>query len=301
MLLSNTGEDIASLPPAVLVDLKQQLESNLEEILFSFAGYTDCVQVSLEKRNVTVKRLCAYLLGLPAFTSACSSPKLSLLASKKDKLEVASCISDIMIILKTECTSFLNYQIFESLIKNFKLDEGQELLKYPTKLLKYIEMHKVSEFIEIQPVLSDLSDDSKELILVFDFEPTCRLSGLFDLGKAVAKIMGLKQSVLRIHNIKENCVVVTYLIPTLVAESIFISDEIFSEAQKEEFRALSVQRLECNMRTFTFLVASPEHEMNDTDMTIQGNYLRLYYYTLCSISVGRSKPLQKLIYNCSLS
>lgn len=266
----NAGDDISSLPPAVFVDLKQQLESNLEEILFCFADYTDSVQESLEERNITVKRLCAYLISLPSFTRAYSDSKLMLLASKKDMLEEACCISDIMIILKTECTSFLNYQIFESLIKKFKL-EGEEILKYPEKLQKYIRMHKISEFIEIQPILIELTDDKKELILVLDIEPTCRLSGLTDLGKAVAKILGLKQSALLIHNIKESCVVVSYLISTFVAEFLFVSDEIFSEVQKEEFRALLVQRLECNRCTFTF-VASPDKEEDETDLAILGNY-----------------------------
>lgn len=246
-----TGRDIA-LSPSVFVDLQQELECNLEEILFHFAAYTDCIQVSLEKKCINVKRLCAYLLGLPSFTLSYDDRRPMLLASKKSKLEEASCIGDIMIILKKECTSFMNYKIFQGLIKNFELDEGQEHLKYPKMLQDYINLHKISEFIEIQPVLSELTKDNKELILVLDIEPTCKLSGLVDLGKAVAKLMGLKQSALLIHDIKESCVVVSYLIPTLVAELIFTSDKIFSEEQEEEFRRLSVRRLECNSVVFEF-------------------------------------------------
>lgn len=195
-----------------------------------------------------------------------------LLASKKAKLEEASCISEIMIILKTECTSFLNYQIFESLIKNFQLDDGRENLKYPEQLQAYINKHKISEFIEIQPILSELSDDKKELILVLDIEPTCRLSGLMDLGKAVAKIMGLKQSALLIYSIKESCVVVSYLIPTFVAEFIFIGDGIFTKEQTDAFRKLSVQRLECN--TLEFVISPHEgfhHTEDETDIGVPGN------------------------------
>ena len=263
------------MPPHVFVDLKQQLESNLEEILFCFAAYTDCVQVSLEKKRIEVKRLCAYLLGLPSFMFHCNDRRLMLLATKKTELEEADSIGDIMVTLKTECTSFLNYQIYQGLVKHFDLDNGQNDLKYPEKLRAYIEMHKISEFIEIQPILCELTEEKKELILILDIEPTCRLSGLVDLGKAVAKIMGLKQSALLIHNIKENCVIVTYLISAFVADSIFTGNKIFSEKQEEEFRELSVQRMECNLFVFEFTSASDKdlnHEMDEIDIGNPGAY-----------------------------
>lgn len=249
-----TGTDILSLTPNEYGDLLQQLETNLEEILHHFANYTDSILESLQNKNVSVPALHTYLLGLPAFLGKCDNKKLTLLSSKMKRLEEANDLCSIFKILKTECTSFLNYRIFEFLIKKYNIDRDDNL-KYPEKLQKYVKRHKITEFIEIEPQLCDLTDDTKELILVLDIEATCRVSQLTDLGKAVAKIIGIKQSALLIHNIKECCVVVTFLIPANIADVVFTGDKIFSHDQQVKFQMLSVRKLSCN--GFTIDLSNP--------------------------------------------
>ena len=203
--------------------------------------------------NIDVKRLCTYLLGLSSFNLDHRDQKLMLLSSKRTELERANNLNDIFIILKTECASFLNYHIFERLLKNFKINKKDiESLKYPEKLRDYVKKHKISEFVEIQPQLGRLTDDRKELVLVLDIESTCRLSQITDIGKAVAKIMGLKQSTLLIHNIKLSCVVVAFLLSSPVANFIFVNNKIFSKNQVENFQTLSIQKIKCNDFTFDF-------------------------------------------------
>ncbi len=258
--LSNcTGTDISSLTANERGDLQQQLETNLEEIVTHFANYTDSVQVSLQEMNVSVKTLRTFLLGLPAFIERCDDQRLNLLASKRKQFEEASDLCDIFIILKTECSSFLNYRIFERLIKKFNIDRNDTLM-YPEKLKEYVEKHKISEFNEIQPYLCDLTDDTKELILVLDIKSTCTLARLTDLGKAVAKIMGLKQSALRIHSIMECCIIVTFLIPAAIANHIFCRNDVLNHHQVKQLKGLLIKKLECN--GFTFDAAS---KFDETD------------------------------------
>ena len=220
----------------------------------SFASYSFCVLTCLELKPVTVEKLCAYLLSLPSFTCGQDSANqsLMLLSTKKAKLEEARSIAQIFKILNSECCSFLNYGILERLILKFELELDEENSNYPEKLRKYINEHKISEFIEIKPILNKLNSDSKELVLLLDLESTRTLSNLIDVKKMVAIIMGLKQSALLIYDIKEHCVVLTLLLPTPVADFIFNSATMFDEKQEKEFQSLSVRSLKCNGFTFNF-------------------------------------------------
>ena len=240
---------ISSLSPADRGDLQFLLESNLRNILTAFADYTFCVQQSLQEKNIEVDSICDYLIG---FTSNDHSIAL-LSGAKRAKLAEANSISKIFRFLKEECTSFLNYDIFECLIKRFKLDRDQEDLTYPEKLKAYVKKQRISEFIETKPALSKYtSDDTMKLILVLDIDSMCRLDKLLDIAKAVAKILGVLPSTLLIYDIRESCIEVTFLIPKSVAESIFISDEVFSDDQKEKFRQFLVKQLDCNGHSFKF-------------------------------------------------
>ena len=92
----------------------------------------------------------------------------------------------------------------------------------------------------------------------------CKLDRFLDIVRSVAKVMDLQPSMLLIYDIKESCVEVTFLIPKSVADSIFTHDKIFSEFQREEFRRLQVQLLECNGYCFEFI-----HEV-DQASTVNG-------------------------------
>ena len=57
----------------------------------------------------------------------------------------------------------------------------------------------------------------------------------------------MRPSALRLlHNIEEGCVVVTLLIPALVADFIFSRDNAFSTEEVKEFQVLSILWLESN-------------------------------------------------------
>ena len=251
------------MSPADRGDLQFLLESNLRNILTAFANYTFCVQQSLQEKNVEVDSICDYLLG---FTSDNHSIAL-LSGAKRAKLEEANSISKIFRFLKRECTSFLNYDIFECLIEHFQLDRDQEYLKYPDKLKKYVQKQRISEFIEIKPALSKYTDDMMKLTLVLDIDSMCRLDKLLDVAKAVAKILGVLPSTLLIYDIRESCVEVTFLIQKSIAESIFSNNEIFSGDQEDKFRQLLVKKLACNGHAFKF-TSIPEYVGPWKDQTI---------------------------------
>lgn len=175
------------------------------------------------------------------------------MSDRKNELIATSTITEIFNLLVTEYSSFLNFDIFEKILKRYKIDAKQEELKYPEQLKIYIEEHKISEFIKINPLLKDVEKrfkDSKELILKLDIEKTCQLAKIVELKKFITNFLNLDPSVLHIVDVKEGCLTITFLIPTFVANSIFTLFTKFSPKQEYQLRSQSVQWLQCNGWTF---------------------------------------------------
>jgi hypothetical protein len=253
------------LPPTVRDDLQWQLEINLEDILKYFGEYTFCVQETIEAKGIIVERLCDCLLS---YTCHVGDPKVAIIPSAMTtEFKNAKSTSEIFRILKKDCSSFFNYRIFECLLDCFKVARDQEALKYPEKFEEYVKKHSISELIELAPVLSKYMDDKLKLILVLDLDPSSKLKELIDIHKAVTKILRLPPSVLLIYGIEECCVEVAFLISKAIAEKNFVSSEIFSDTQKEEFRRLSVLLLKCNGYTFEFShshqISQPEQDQSE--------------------------------------
>jgi hypothetical protein len=241
--------------------LRQQLQRNLIAIQESFAGYIDCIQQALVEKGVRLQRLKSYLVRLPC---VCGDQNFMLLSSKKDDIEEAVDIYDLFMKLDG-CTSFLNCFIFEKIVIQFKIDEGQESLQYPKELRRYVEKHTISQFIEVHPVLNNYTDGTKKLVLILDIELTCKFSKLVDIGHSVARLMNMDECALLIHNVGKHCVIATFLIHSLVADKIFTGPaaSIFSIGQKDQLRNLSVLQLKCNGYDFNIhlnaeVITNPE-------------------------------------------
>jgi hypothetical protein len=242
---------ISSLPPTVHDDLQWKLEINLEDILKYFGKYTFFVQETIEAKGISVEKLCDCLLS---YTCHVGDPKVAIIPSAmKTELENAKSTSQIFRILKRkDCSSFFNYRIFECVLDCFEVARDHEALKYPEKFDEYVKKHRISELIELAPVLSKYTDDKLTLVLIFNLDPRSKLKELLDIQEAVTKNLRLPPSALLIYGIKECCVKVAFLISKAIAEKIFISGEIFSDTQIEEFRRLSVLLLRCNGYTYDF-------------------------------------------------
>ncbi len=251
-LSESQDEDEDELDSDIETDLEIRLEQNTDDIMTKYAAYVDCIRAKIQDKKVPPEELCSYLLTLAAFNSSYKGKKLALLSDKKAELEKKDTITGIFTFLITECSSFLNYGIFQKIVKKYNIREDQEELRYHEHLKAYIKQHKVSEFIAINPLLEKYTKDSEKLIFKFDIENVCSLAKVDKLKKSVAKIMKLNSMALQIIDIKEGCIEVTLLIPTSVANAIFTPDTEFTSQQEDEFRTASVMWLEYNGRTFNF-------------------------------------------------
>lgn len=235
--------------PIVIKDIQMILEKSLKEINRKFASYVHSL-CEIIKQKLSPDELRSQLLSFPAFCDH-SFTKAALFKDREAELQEAKTIEEMFAILN-KCYGFINYVIFEKIIEKNNVSKDQEELQYQQHLKAYIEKHKISEFMNINPRLKKLDDSTKELIVKFDVESTCKLAKVIDLQKAIANILGLDFATLQIIDIKDGCVVLTFQIPASIANIIFTPNTMFSTEQEDLFASESVLWLECNHFKFSF-------------------------------------------------
>ena len=237
------------LHPDTLMELKLQLERELKSIMIKYSHYIRHIRLCVKEKGVSVEDLCTDLLSMPA--TSIPEQELSLLSGQRAELEKAVSINGIFNILITKYASFLDYDIFQFIVDTYQIDSGQEELKYSENLEAYLEKHKVSEFVAINPSLKKYID-STELTIKVDVDLTFRMAGIKNLKIVIAKILKIKPAALRLLDIKDGCILVTLLIPVPVADSIFNKHTFLSRQQTKKFEELPVLWLECNGCRFDF-------------------------------------------------
>lgn len=189
-------------------------------------------------------------MPLSAFTTNHKGERFCLMSDKASELKQTKTVSDIFNFLVTECSSFLNCDIFFDMMKKFEIAEDQEDLEYHKHLKDYIESHKISEFVKINPLLKD-KKGYKELTLKYDIEYTCNLAKVTELKYSIADILNILPAAVHIVDVSEGCIIVTFLIPSSVAIVLFPPKfEIAFPLAK--IKAASVHWMKCNGRHFQF-------------------------------------------------
>ena len=242
------------------MDLEFILRKNLKEIIVKYASYVDCLRSILEEKGVSPEALRSYLLSLPATNKSCKGQNLTLLSDKEAELQRCDSVTDIFNFLTTKCASFLNYDIFQFILKHYSISDRQEKLQYPEYLKAYIKKHKISEFEKINPLLK-AKNGSKELTLKYDIKKTCTLAKVNELKNFIAEIMDLSPSALEIVDVKDGCVIITFLISASIADALFTPNTVFIPQQEEKLRVASILWLKCNDRTFNF--QKQEHKKDE--------------------------------------
>ena len=225
-------------------DLQQQLKCNFKAIRSQYSFYVCCILSCLKERKIAVKDLCCFLKTTHAFDSEDNDSIL--LSRRKEKLESAEDINDIVDFIVGEIASFLDYSIFQDIVNNFNLDQGQERLKYPTYLKAYAEKHKLSELLKVIPNLQKKGSEEEELVFKFDIKlSACKLSNMLEFRSSIASILGCHFSTLRILSIDKGCVMVTFAVPEFVAKSVFAEDGKLTPKQVEDFCDLHIVWVKC--------------------------------------------------------
>ena len=269
------GVSALSLKPEVSEDLHFQLKTYRKQIITHFADYKETICALVKEKKVTVDSLRTYLLELPAFTDPEHGSE-PLLLEKRKEFEKVVTVNEIFDHIGPECGSFLNFDIYQAIAEKYKVDKDPKLkeLDYPNQLKLYIEKHRICEFIKINPSLELQSFSSEKLILKFDLKLIERLCKVLNVKHVVATILGIRPSALQFVSISEGCVIVTFLIPRHITETVFCT--LRETKKQEEFQVLPIQWLKCGNFTLYF----DFNTMKDDIIGVSGKINVIYNHIL---------------------
>ena len=234
--------DVSTLDQDVHDDLIFILKRKRDEIMNRYASFVSCLCTSVKATGVSVEDFRTYLLKLPAFTN---NQQDKLLSGVKDDMKKACTINEIFDLIGEEYTSFLNYDIFLSILNQYCSGVNNNALNYPEHLKAYIDQHKINEFIRVNPELAKITDTDEKFKFKFDIEETSKVAKVLDLKSKIAAILGITPSALRLFSIKKGCLIVTFLTPAFVADKIFSAGGILATKQIHELRVNSVLWVKC--------------------------------------------------------
>ena len=218
--------------------LQQQLTHYRDAILDRYRRYELYIRDSVLKKGVSLDSLVEHLLYLPALNCHSDEEKHKLLHGKREKLKNTETIRALFLLLHEECASFLNYGVFQSIATEYGINEDCDELKYPEHLKAYFKKHTIAEFAKVIPRIEKRCDSSKrEITFKFDIKTTERCAKISDLELHISDILGLNVQSLELIDIKDGCVVVTFLVSAHIADAIFAENQEFTPKQVEAFKA----------------------------------------------------------------
>lgn len=215
-----------------------------------YDSYLICIHKSLEARGITAKELSGYLLKLPALKVSSTTQK-ALLAEFEVEIQRATSVKEIIDLLGNNFGSFLDYDIFSNVVREFGISENRdaantEILKYPEHFKTYAVRQKLSDIIGVIPNAEKLKNSSEELSIKFEVDISeYSLANLMELKSEIADVLNLQESTLRLFNIEEGCIVVTFLIPSSLAHFILPKGKTLALHQMKSLRDLSALQLKC--------------------------------------------------------
>ena len=243
--------NMSGLTPEEQERLEIRLCVESEDIERKFSHLQSRVYESLRERNVPVDRLVTHLLSLRAFDPVLKGSQKPALQAFSKELWNAGSIEKVLFIIRG-CISFFNYHMIEHIVVELGTEQDRvELQNYEKEFDEYSKRR----VYECPPVYGSVSkDDHADLVLKVDsvYEEftvkelkrfQCRLSRIFCVTP---------QSVLRLCQVEEGCLQLTFQVP------LFVQLEIFplSSEQERALVAEGVVRLTCGDYQFTAKVCS---------------------------------------------
>lgn len=219
--------------PQVMEDLTHQLKWYREQIQTEFAFFVSSIHEKLMAHEaISVSNLRFFLLHLPALTCEDDDEHCTLLYGVKGEFQKATTVDDILLLLN-RYTSFLDYHIYLSITAKYKINIEEEETEYLKHLKEYINKHRISDLVNVIPMLckhnDHFADKSKTLVFKLNIKISCKFAELITLKSAVAKLLGFHPSALRLISIKRGSVLVTFSIPAFAAECVFTSGKKFTQ------------------------------------------------------------------------
>ena len=230
--------EAVQIDPKVRKDLLHQLKVSRNQIRTRYASFRSGVLDLIIEKGVPVRKLLFFLKRLP---------ELEECAQKFIKLSKEPDIYELFDLIDNEFANYLHYEVYETILIQYSSPSERDCdnLRYSDHLKFYIKQLNIKEFLKLNPELEKISATSKELCLKINMEETTKITQIKDLESSIAGILGLglTPSDLKLIDVKEGCLILTFLIPAAIADNIFAKK--ISADQIKKFQLLSILWIKC--------------------------------------------------------
>ena len=209
-----------ALLPDEMVDSEEEdytegFEKETKQMRVQFAGLVDDVSDSFKKRNVTTDRAVLFLQN--------AHP---LLKTRIDEMTKASNMDQVLTIVTDQACSWFDYEIIKDLVG--KVGDGRDrklLSEYEAKFKKFVEQRKLPKGKKHIEIGSGARKGGKQLVIKIDKEwEEINFNDLDKIRGNLAFILNVKRRDLYLANIREGCVMMTFMITEEMAETLFPKD-----------------------------------------------------------------------------
>ena len=215
--------DYSSLTGNERLVLEAKLLDDTKRMVRLFADTELAIISSLESKNVSVSNLKTYAGNF-----------VRMLGSDEDidRLERSVNMGDVFFALH-RFKSFFNYEVVESIVKQFGSDEDRQLMgEYVSQFNKFCERN----VFEVPPNIfhdSEPKPGDKMFSVKLTKEGRALLGDVVAMRKKIADILNIEVVALQLCCITDGCICLMFLISAFVAEKIFpLSESQISSLSK---------------------------------------------------------------------
>ena len=193
-------------------DYTEQFEKETKQMRVRFAELVDDVSNSLEKRNVTTDRAVLFLQNVHP-----------VLKSRIDDMTKASNMDQVLTIVTDQACSWFDYEIIKDLVDKFGVDGDRKLLsEYEAKFKEFAEQRTLPNGKKHIEVGSGARKGGKQLVVKIDKEwNEINFKDLDKICNSLASILNVKRRDLYLADVREGCVMMTFMITEELAETLF--------------------------------------------------------------------------------
>ena len=225
-------------------DYADSFEKETRKMREQFAGLVSDTCNSLKKRNVAIADLVLFLQNVSPLT----------LKPKMDEMSKATSLAQVLRIVTGHTCSWFDYEMMAVLINRFGDKSDKKRLKqYETNFKKFAEQRLPSGNKHIK-VGSGGRCRGKQLVVKIDKEwNEATFSDLNKIRGNLASILGVRRTDLYLADIREGCIMMTFMITEELARELFpAKDRRLTPFQVKSLKDKGVKYLRCVKVTWRF-------------------------------------------------
>ena len=209
-----------------------------------FNTLTTSILRSLTSRRISKKKVVASLMGIQCLKKVFDSPNQCLFRMQRTKLNNASSLEEIWIIIG-EYWSFFDYYVIAHIVDSFGSREDKKCLdKYERKFNEYVK----KRVFPISIGSGSRNDSARFLVKLDSTYDGCEIGRLKSFQIRLSGILNLNPEVLKLSQIRRGSIILNFQIPVFIV-NLFLP---LSASQKEALVDLKVVEMQCGDYSFSF-------------------------------------------------